>query len=95
MQTHMLKDRSDSEFVVHVNDDGRIVNVEGPWPEETEAEFELYGELPRIKGPDLVPDHLARFAMSRGLWVCYYDDVRCQTCYCDGSGKVVRCVRHC
>jgi hypothetical protein len=93
--THSLRSSFGEEFLLHVDNEGRIVQVDGPWPDEADVEFDLEGQLPRFRAPENLPDHVVRYATGRGLWVCYYDDVRCQTCYCDGSGKTVRCVRHC
>lgn len=95
MATHSLQGQDGAEFLLHVDDAGLVTGIDGPWPEEKDAEVELTGDLPRFKTPENLPDHVVRYATANGLWVCYYDDVHCQTCYCDGSGKQVRCVRHC
>ena len=95
MQEHKVHDADGAEFTIHVEVDGRIARIDGPWPQGGDAMFELTGDLPRVRAADNVPDHLISAAGTEGLSVCYYDDVHCQTCYCDGSGKVVRCVRHC
>lgn len=95
MATFQLRDSSDAAFVLTTDDEGAITDVSGPWPEEPAFELELTGEIPRFSLPRDVPDRIVKEAMAKGLEICYYDPVHCRTCYCDGSGKVIRCASHC
>jgi len=82
------------EFEVVVSDEGTIVDVVGNWPEAGE-EFTLEAPIPEHKAVQGAPEQIQAKGKESG-WgeVCYYDDVHCQTCYCDGKGRM-RCFRHC
>jgi hypothetical protein len=83
-----------AEFAVTIDDDGLIASVAGPWPEESGAEFVLEGPLPAHRNISEMPDSVRALAAESGWEVCYYDDVGCRTCVCDGSGRM-RCGKYC
>jgi hypothetical protein len=87
MATHRLSATSGDTFELVLDDDGRIADVAGPWPDEQDAEFELEGPLPSHQNVD-APQHIAGFAAERSLDVCFYDPVSCRTCYCDAGGRM-------
>jgi hypothetical protein len=81
------------EFEVVVAEDGTITDIRGDWPKADE-EFTLEGDIPEHASVDNVPESIRARAAETGWEVCYYDDVHCRTCYCDGKGRM-RCSSHC
>ena len=55
------------------------------WPEGHE-ELVFTTNLPAHAVVDDVPAHVRAHAEERSEVVCYYDDVHCRTCFCDGRG---------
>lgn len=90
-----LKRQNGDNFTFHQASDGGISGVDGPWPEESGLEFEVYGEIPAHPPASNAPDRVLTLAIARGLDVCHYDEQNCRTCFCDGSGKVIRCANQC
>jgi hypothetical protein len=90
VEVHALNDQTGRQFQLHLDESSRIVDVVGEWP-EGEEEFRLEGPLPPHVDVDGAPDHVVAEAAKRGLTVCYYDDTRCQTCYCDKEGNIMYC----
>jgi hypothetical protein len=95
LATHCMTASTGEEFEVVVDDDRRITDVVGPWPEGDDAELELRGDLPAHAEVEDVPDHIQDFAASRGIHVCMYDPIGCRTCYCDNEGNTLYCKPHC
>jgi hypothetical protein len=87
----MESDHGDFEVIV---EDGRIVDVVGDWP-ETGIEFELRGEIPEHSPPQNPPESIKAAAAERAMDGCYWSESGCHVCFCDGSGKILRCVRMC
>ena len=94
MQVHTLTDQSGKQFELHIDESSRIADVAGEWPEGDE-EFRLEGPLPAHADVEDAPEHVLADAAGRGLTVCYYDNTRCQTCYCDKEGNIMYCKGRC
>lgn len=95
MAIHRLQNDQGADFEIRCDELGLIHAIEGPWPAGRDYEFELSGEMPSFALARDVPARITSTAEKTGLQVCYYDPVHCRTCYCDGKGKVIRCVGHC
>lgn len=95
MSSHAFTDAEGRAFDVTIGVTGEITDVAGPWPDGPTADFELHGMLPPHTAPAGVPDRVRALAIDRGLEVCFYDPVNCRTCFCDGTGRIVRCSKMC
>lgn len=95
MREWILTSRAGEAFTIRIGDDGRIADVEGPWPTEPGAELVLEGDLPAHGSAVDAPESVRADALARGLDVCFHSESPCRTCYCDGSGRLVRCVAMC
>lgn len=95
MSSHAFTDAEGQAFDVTIGVTGEITDVVGPWPDTPSAEFALRGVLPPHTTPAGVPDSVRETALARGLEVCFYDAVNCRTCFCDGTGRIVRCANMC
>ncbi|HEY7874198.1 MAG TPA: hypothetical protein VIG64_03650 [Actinomycetota bacterium] len=91
MATHKMQS-GEIEFEVLLDDDGRISDVVGPWP-EADGEVELTGVLPPHAKVGNAPEHINSFAEDRGMDVCFYDGDGCRTCFC--VGERMTCIRMC
>jgi hypothetical protein len=80
-------------YVATVDGDGLVTSIDGPWIWGESGELVLTGELGGHRSA-AAPDHVTAEALDRGEDVCFYDNVACRTCFCDGSGRM-RCVPMC
>ncbi len=94
MAMHQVTSSLGGDFEISVGDDGRIADVAGEWPEQG-VEFELTGGIPGHTPVEELPENIRSAAASRGQEVCFYDPDGCRTCFCDESGRVLRCVGMC
>lgn len=79
-----------SQFEIVVADDGHIAEVVGDWP-EAGREFELRNPPAHMSLRHL-PERLAADPASAGRAICFYDEASARTCFCDDTGRVLRCV---
>jgi hypothetical protein len=93
MATHTVKSSTGSPFEIVIDDDGRIADVVGNWPEAGE-EFELRAPLPAHRPPENPPAEVVAKARQRQADVCFYDPNGCRTCFCDDKGHM-HCVGEC
>lgn len=93
MATHHVSSTTGSQFEIVVDDDRRILDVKGDWPEGDE-EITFRDNVPEHGTLSDVPEHIVSEAAAKGWEVCYYDGTHCRTCYCDGQGHM-RCVGQC